>query len=269
MPYETIVVEPGTVTKIGLNRPERRNAINRQMERELAAALTAADADPDCHVIILHGHGPVFSAGHDLYEVAAMYAGGENVGDLYFGKRTLQEDVWNVRTPIIAAVHGYLGPHAIHTVMCADLIIAAEGTRFSMEQVRVGGANGNPQVTFTIGEKRHKEWRLLGKAIDARVALRWGIVNAVVPAEQLMATATRWAEWIAAVPPQNAVANKLSVNKDVERLGIWELHKLGFFFGRMGHGSTVDRAFFQRVLDEGLKPSLRERDAKFQGQQQV
>jgi enoyl-CoA hydratase len=266
MDYQTITVEPGVITRIGLNRPERRNAINLQLEHDLTEALLAAERDADCRVVILFGHGPVFSAGHDLYEVAAMFAEGSSGMLRGYGKRSLQEHVWNIQKPIISAVHGFVGPHAVYLIACTDLIIAAEGTRFSMEQMRRGGATGFPLITFIIGEKRYKEWRLLARALDAATLADWGLVNTVVPAEQLMATATQWAEWIAAIPPQNALANKLAVNKDVERLGLWELAKLGSLYGMMGHGSETDKDFFRKVMAEGLRPALRDRDANFTGQ---
>ena len=234
MTYETIAVEPGVVTKIALNRPEKRNAINVQMERELVDALRDADRREECRAIILHGRGAVFSAGHDLRESELRRSGSADAPTPAFGVHYLHEEVWNIGTPIIAAVHGYLAPHAINLVTATDLVVAAEGTRFSFEYSRVAPGPTYPLLTFTVGVRKHKEWLLLARAVDAEEAKDAGLVNAVVPAERLLDQAMEWANVIVETVVESAVGNKLSVNKDLDRLGLWELYKLKSRFAPSG-----------------------------------
>src|SRR5262245_55411867 len=131
MEYSTIIVEPGPTTWITLNRPERRNAINHQLEHEVLHALHAAEMDSSVRVICLKGNGPVFSAGHDLYEVAETYLKGGNPADTRPSGPGSAEQIWFINRPIISCVHGFLGPQASIMVACTDLIVAAEGTVFS------------------------------------------------------------------------------------------------------------------------------------------
>ena len=259
--YETIAVEAGRITTVALNRPERRNAITIQMEEELLDALKSADRSGECRAIILRGNGQVFSAGHDLYEAAERAAGSPDVPPPPFGTHIMHEEVWNVGTPIISAVHGFVGPHAIHLITATDLVVAAEGTTFSFEFARVGGGHSFPLLTFTIGIRRYKEWRLLAQALDAQRAQEWGLINAVVPPQRLMDHATAWAESIAETPVESAVGNKLSINKDFERLGIWELLNLQSRFAPAGRPNERSRDYFKAVRDQGLSAARREAGA--------
>src|SRR4051812_8239510 len=104
MAYQFIEVQPGRVTQIALNRPERRNAIGRVMEDELIAAFREADEDERCSVILLSGRGAMFCAGHDIKEQAADPE--ETARQAYrdLSRRSLQEEAWRTLKPIIAAV---------------------------------------------------------------------------------------------------------------------------------------------------------------------
>lgn len=262
MSYETITVEPGVVTEIGLNRPERRNALSVQLLDELARAFTEAEDDENCRAILLFGHGDVFSAGHDLYEVAEAFAEGKMPSR--FGTVRLEERIWHVQKPVVCAVQGYVGPHAIYLMTSADIVVAAENTRFSFEQTRVGGAGADARVVLLVGFRRFKKWRMMGEAIDAGTAVDWGLINEAIANDDLMSTARAYAKHLSLIPPQNVIANKLAVNYLVELYGVWTMNKANFFFGQMGHGSDQDKEYFQMIREEGLHAALRYRDEKFQ-----
>lgn len=266
--YETVEVEQeGPICWISLNRPERRNAISWQMHRDIEDAFQGAEEDDSVRVIILKGNGPCFSAGHDLYEVADEYlSGGFVMRPLLRPREATPEFVLReISKPIIAAVHGFLGPQAVHTAVGADLIIAAEGSILSFEQMRAGGAGINPLIPLMIGEKKTKEWQLLGKALTAEDAERHGLVNRVVPAGELLAEARRWAEEIASMPPQNVSANKAAINMVMNVLGARVLRQVGWIYGSLGHGSDFDKAFFDTAKTVGLKKALEMRDASHGG----
>jgi enoyl-CoA hydratase/carnithine racemase len=259
--YETIDVSTSeAVTVISLNRPKQRNAISELVEHELLGACLQAEADPDVRAIIVRGNGPVFSAGHDIVEAAQRFQQGIVSDDVDFGRRSLHEDLWNIRKPIIAAVHGYVGPHAIHLCVSVDLVIAAEETRFSLEQLKVSVSDSFPLLGYTIGLRHYKEWRLLAKAIDARKAYEWGLVNLVVPREELDETALSWAQQVAATPASGSIRSKLSVNKDFERLGVWELAKLRPVYGTGGTVSERSAEYFKTVAEKGVRAAVDARD---------
>ena len=265
MDYKTIIHAPGTITWITLNRPERRNAINRQLEDELMDALHTAEADEKVRVIILKGNGPMFSAGHDLYEVAETYMKGGNPGRGGSG-RSVPEQIWHIRKPIITCVHGVLGPQASIMSAVTDLIVAAEGTIFSLEQARVGGGDIiNPLWLELIGMRRHKEWRLTFSALPAEKAMEWGFINKVVPMDRLYAQAEEWAQTMVSVPAQTVNSFKRGLNAMMEAKGIWNMGLLHETVGHQGHGSDRDREFFKLVLEKGLKTALEYRDAPHGG----
>jgi enoyl-CoA hydratase/carnithine racemase len=259
--YRFVDIEPGRITTIALNRPERRNAIGRELEAELLGAFRAAEADRGCHVIVLCARGSVFSAGHDIKEGAERQQSDGFDPDEDVGRRTLQEEVWNIRRPVIAAVNGFCGPHATHLVAATDIVLAADDARFSFEHLRITGAHSFPLLTYTIGARRYKEWRLMAKSIDAPTAREWGLVNAVVPADRLLETAYGWAEELARVPLANSIANKLSINKDIERLGIWELWKLRPLFSGATNRSPEQEEYYRSIREQGVGASVRRRDA--------
>jgi enoyl-CoA hydratase len=268
MEYTTIIVEPGPLTWITLNRPERRNAINHQLEQEVMHALHAAEMNPDVRVIGLKGNGPVFSAGHDLYEVAETYLKGGNPVDTRPSGPATSEQIWFINRPIISAVHGFLGPQASIMVACTDLVVAAEGTVFSLEQARAGGGDIiNPLWLHYLGLRRLKEWRMTFGLLPAEKAVEWGFINKVVPMDQLTTQVQTWADTMMSVPPQTVNSFKRGLNAMLEAQGVWSMKALHGAYGSMGHGSERDKEFYRIVVEKGLRPALEFRDAPHGGRQ--
>lgn len=268
--YETLeIVQEGPIRWISLNRPERRNAFNWQMHEDVAEAMQDAEEDDDTRVVVYKGNGPCFSAGHDLYEVAEDYLSGKFVQRPLHRRRIPTEDsvMREISKPVVSAIHGFVGPIGISSVMGSDLIIAAEGTVLSYEQMRVGGAGVIPLVAFIIGEKKTKEWQLLGRALPAEVLERHGLINKIVPQDCLIDQAREWATEIAAIPPQNVAANKAAINMVMNVLGNPTLRKVSHVYGSLGHGSGMDKEFFELALNKGLKTALAFRDEAHGGRE--
>ncbi len=267
--YETIALErEGPILWISLNRPERRNAMTFQMHHDLEDALQEADEDNDILVIILKGNGVCFCAGHDLYEVADDYLSGKFVMRPLKRMRPPPEEVIReISKPVIAAVHGFVGPMGVVLAVGCDLIIAAEGTVFSFEQMRAGGAGCNPLIVMNIGEKKTKEWQLLGKAMKVEELADRGLVNKVVASDRLLDQAREWASEIATMPPQNVAANKAAINMVTSVLGATVLHRVGHVYGSLGHGSDFDKDFFSMAKEKGLKAALAHRDKSHGGRE--
>src|SRR2546428_7232066 len=182
MGFENLIVKgEGAVTRITLNRPERRNALSLALMQELIAALKAVDSQ----VVILEGAGPGFSAGHDLSEMTgrplAFYQ------ELFTVCTELMETLQGIPAPVIAKVHGMATAAGCQLVAACDLAVAEEGARFATPGVRIGLFCSTPMVPLSraIGRKRAMEMLLTGSLVDAGTAAQWGLVNQVVPAEEL------------------------------------------------------------------------------------
>jgi enoyl-CoA hydratase len=264
MTYRTIAVQTGPITSITLNRPEQRNAINAEMRAELSDALHAADADNDVRVMILRGNGPCFSAGDDLYEIAGQDGTTPKVSADAITARHVDLQIWqDIRKPVIGAVHGFVGPSAVRILHVLDLAVAAEGTVLSYEQIRIGGAPPALIPTLTMGHHKVKEWQLLAGVLPANEAEKHGLINKVVPVEQLYATAEKWAEMIVAIPPQSVLANKHLINQVYEMVGVRTMASLAASMSGVARSSSVDSDFYRIVRENGLKAALAFRDQNF------
>jgi enoyl-CoA hydratase/carnithine racemase len=178
-----VVEQAGRVARLTLNRPERRNPLSLAMMEALIDALTALP--PAAEAVVIAGAGPAFSAGHDLAEVLA---GDESELEKLFARCTeMMETVQRIPQPVIARVHGVATAAGCQLVAAADLAVAAESARFATPGVKIGLFCSTPMVPITraIGRKRALEMLLTGQMIDAETACDWGLINRVVPDEQL------------------------------------------------------------------------------------
>ena len=200
--------DAGAIRYLTLNRPEKLNAMNDALVAELAAALRAAESDRGVAVIVLAGAGRAFCAGADL--------GGGNADDKQGGvtagptpgQRIAQRlddtvrfygTIQRMDTPVIAAVQGYAMGGGCNLAVSCDLVVAAENAVFGYPEVKLGMAAAGvaPTLVHQIGRKAAFELLTLCNNIDAHQALAFGMINRVVPGEQLLATASALAEQLA------------------------------------------------------------------------
>ena len=185
MDYEHIRVErSGDFATITMNRPRRRNALSAGHMRELIAAFTEV-GNGDALGIVLAANGPVFSAGHDLADVADGDLAA--VRALLMTCTELMTLIQRVPQPVVARVHGLATAAGCQLVASADLAVASEDAGFAAPGGKGGWFCHTPMVAVArnVGRKRAMELALSGDVIDARTALGWGLVNRVVPAAQL------------------------------------------------------------------------------------
>ena len=186
MTYDSILVERDTpVATITMNRPEKRNALSSEMMRELNDALRALSAEPEVRVIVLAANGPAFSAGHDLRE---LVDGDINRYRAVFDLCTeLMETIQAIPQPVIARVHRIATAAGCQLVATCDLAVAAEEATFGTPGVKIGLFCTTPMVALSraIGRKRALQMLMTGKLISAETAADWGLVNTVVPADEL------------------------------------------------------------------------------------
>ena len=192
------------IAKITIDRPEVRNAFRPLTTRELIRAFDLARDDPSVGVVILTGAGSLaFSSGGDQgVRGDDGYVDEHGVGRL--NVLDLQIQIRRLPKPVIAMVAGYAigGGHVLH--LCCDLTVAADNARFGQTGPRVGSFDagyGIGLLARQIGEKRAKEVWFLCRQYDAATALTWGLVNTVVPLEELEEETVRWAKEMLAHSP--------------------------------------------------------------------
>ena len=203
MKYEKVIVETGDkfVAEITLNRPENLNTFDSTMAGELYDALLELDAQKNVRVVLLKGAGKAFCAGIDVNELA--------------GKSAMEYRAWiermerplvaisNMKKPVIAQLHGVAAANGMGLVAAADLVIAAENARMGLTAINVGLNCVGPviPVARSVGRKKALELLLYGNLIPASEALALGLINRVVPKDQLETEARRWAQELAQKSP--------------------------------------------------------------------
>ncbi len=192
------------IAKITIDRPEVRNAFRPLTTSELIRAFEIARDDAEIGVVILTGQGPLAfcSGGDQRIRGDDGYVDEQGIGRL--NVLDLQIQIRRMPKPVVAMVAGYAigGGHVLH--LCCDLTIAAENARFGQTGPKVGSFDGGYGINLLarqIGEKRAKEVWFLCRQYDAATALEWGLVNAVVPVEDLERVTVEWCREMLAFSP--------------------------------------------------------------------
>jgi methylglutaconyl-CoA hydratase len=206
-------LQEGAVARVVLARPEARNAFDDALIEELTRVFSDAAADPRTRVVVLSGEGPVFCAGADIawMRKAGGYSREENEADAEKMARMLRA-IDSCPKPVIALAHGAAIGGGVGLVAAADIALAAEGTVFSLSEVRLGILPSviSPYVLRAIGPRQARELFLTGDRFDAREALRIGLVHAVVPREELDPAGRKKIESLLSSGPEAvAVAKRL------------------------------------------------------------
>jgi enoyl-CoA hydratase len=206
----------GPVSVVTLNRPEAMNALNRALRAALAEAMETLNARMDTRVVILTGAGPrAFTAGLDLKELGsdASALGAANA------QTPVANPVRAIETcakPVIGAINGVAITGGFEVALACDILIASEAARFADTHARVGIMPGwglSQKLSRLVGIYRAKELSLSGNFLDAHTAERWGLVNRVVAADQLLTVSLKLAQDIASAPPDKVQAYKRIIDQ--------------------------------------------------------
>jgi methylglutaconyl-CoA hydratase len=198
---------------ITLNRADKRNALSRGLIAALTDAFLRATDDPGARCVILTGAGGVFCAGMDLAELAESLnqsAEPASVWDDALRLAALYDFIYSLPKPTVAAVNGAAVAGGAGLVTVCDLAVASAEARFGYPEVRRGlvAAMVMPHLLRHVGERVGRYLLLTGELIDAGEAARCGLVNAAVPAGEVMTTAAAWARSLAEGGPQALAATK-------------------------------------------------------------
>jgi enoyl-CoA hydratase/carnithine racemase len=210
MDYQYAIYEKkGHIAYVTLNRPAVMNALHYDAHVELVEIFNDFNNDEESWVAIITGAGNrAFSAGNDLKATAAATARGKKMQPIPFGGIT---SGFKCYKPIIAAVNGFAVGGGFEIALACDIIIAAEHARFGLPEPRVGliaGAGGVHRLPQQIPLKLAMGMMLTGRQITAQEAYRFGLVNEVVPGEELMVAAERWANEILECSPTSVQLTK-------------------------------------------------------------
>ena len=259
MTFETILLDRkdgiGTLT---FNRPKVLNAINAQMIQEMKSAVEELHRDPAIGVIIITGVGKAFQTGADIEELSRM----SPLQILRWNQGVVEnfEALEKMRQPVIAAINGYALAGGLELALACTIRIAAESAKMGLPEVKIGilpGAGGTQRLPRLIGKGLAAEMILTGEMIDAREAYRIGLVNRVVPADQLMATAEELARKILRNAPVAVALAKdaIEVGKDLPLVGAIQYAQ-----------KNCITCFSTEDMKEGTAAFLQKRSPQFKGQ---
>jgi len=211
------------VAVVSLNRPRARNALSIDVLRSLKQVFDELGSDASVRAIVLAAKGTVFCAGHDLKEMTARRGDADGGKAFYTETMTtcseLMQGMVSCPKPIIAAVHAMATAAGCQLVATCDLAVAAHGAKFCTPGVNIGLFCSTPMVALSrnVPRKRAMEMLLLGEVINAETAAEYGLVNRVVPAEDMMDTAMDFARRIAQSSPATVRIGKEAFYRQVEQ----------------------------------------------------
>jgi enoyl-CoA hydratase/carnithine racemase len=252
----------GSIFEIIFNRPDKRNAINRDLYLQFDAAIGEANRTADLRAVIIRGEGKAFSAGIDVSSFMSM---ADHYGPHWQQRmRRITDDFQGVLTrlerlelPTIALLHGYCVGLAMELALACDIRIAAAGTQMGLPETRLGmipDVGGTTRLMRLVGPARAKELIFTGRQFDVTLAEQWGIVNYVVPANELMGKAEELiAEICQAAPLAVGMAKRVIDGlADIDR-------------GLMLEGWAQSQLFQTEDFMEGIQSFMMRKPPEFKG----
>jgi len=280
--YEKEDFEEGSMVTLTMNKPETLNALNIEFSREIDDAITEVEQDDDVKVVVFKGAGKSFSCGYDLGRVYFVYGGGsgkpEDKSRRPSQRSRLAYDRWRsdslrriflLDKITIAQVHGYCIGGGLYMSLCCDMTIAAEDAKIGHSEQRLGFSGAMyvfPIEVALIGQKRARELLLTGKLIDGTEAERIGLVNQVVPADQLETETRKLARSMTLLPRDGIAIGKATARLAYDSMGL----SSAFGQGYIGHTLFTNIRyepgefnFIKRRRDVGMREAFKERDARY------
>ena len=267
---------------ITLNRPEALNAISPEMEQELHAAFDEANDDPEIRAIVLTGAGRAFSAGYDMgREDSTMrefvwpygMAPGVNAAEHLDAWRTgdnanidMLLHMWELSKPVIGAINGWCMGGASWYATATHMTYASENAVFGQPEVR-HISNTSFFWVLNAGYKNALRYSLTGDHLDAQEALRIGLVNAVVPHDDLIDHCFGVVERIALVSPETVKINLAVATMGLEMMGLTNALRLNGELSALAHASSREdyrKEMFDAMVSGGMRGFLQVRDGPFQ-----
>jgi len=265
--FQHILVDeplPG-VSRITLNRPNSRNALNNTLRSEIYGTLEANDNDPAVKVTILRGAGKAFCAGYDLKgNNSQNQPFHTSPGDGNWARHVVDGffRVWDLAKPVIAQVHGYCLAGGTELATSCDLVYVANDAQIGYPVVRSMSPPDNQFFPHLMGLRPAMEMMLTGDAISGDEAVTYGFANRAFPVDALETEVLKVAERIARVPTDLQQMNKRAVHRQMELTGVRAAIRSGTEIQALAFHTESTRAHFKE-LAAGLTDALSKRDGKF------
>jgi enoyl-CoA hydratase/carnithine racemase len=253
------VEDRGPVRWVMMNRPEVHNAQNAALLRELEDAFRDAANDASLRVLVLGGHGKSFSAGHDLNEVVANPEYRANLKSVE-GRLWQELDLFvrplellrSLRIPTVCRVQGYCVAAAIMLLMATDLVVAADDAIFWSSVTRDMGVDDVEvsALAWALGERRAKQVLWTSERLDAHRAAQFGLVNWVVPVDELDAKISQVTDELLKVPRDTLALSKASLRFMEDRRGRADAEAYHFLSHQLSHGTTAAQSLLRHRIDQ-------------------
>jgi enoyl-CoA hydratase/carnithine racemase len=190
-----LIEKQSPVCWLTLNRPEQRNALSLDVMREIIEKLDCVAADREIRALVIRGNGPAFSAGHNIKEMISHNDDAAYLRTVFSTCNQMMLRLHRMPQPVIAQVHGIATAAGCQLVAACDLAVAESGARFATPGVKIGLFCTTPMVPLVrvIGRRRAMDMLLTGRFVTAEEAERFGLVNRVVPPEELAEATRSWA----------------------------------------------------------------------------
>ncbi|MAT05272.1 MAG: hypothetical protein CL424_09550 [Acidimicrobiaceae bacterium] len=275
MSYETLIVDrQDKILEVTLNRPDKLNALSKQLLADLNSAIKSVEHDDDISVVVIKAAGDVFTVGYDVTPSGWIFdeypADMESLDAIkdYEDIQTLLQywiDLWRFPKPVIAQVQGICLSGGGELLAGCDLVVASEQAQFGHP---AGRDLGIPPTVFLwpmlIGIRKSRELLYTSKLIEATEAHRLGLINHVVAADELDAFTGDLAADVARTPLGHLKVLKRATATFYENMGMLESWDQGAALDAVFHQSPTFLEFFRKVADEGLGAALRERTARYE-----
>jgi enoyl-CoA hydratase len=267
VPFQTILYDVrDNILQITFTRPEKLNAFSRELVRETVEAFQLAEADDDVHLIIVTGAGRAFSAGYDISGER-----NEQERSAYNWRLHQRENLafslqpWQISKPVIAMVNGYCLAGACEFALMCDLRVASDTATFGEPEIRFGAGAPILITPWIVGLTKAKELLYTGDTMDAHEALRFNMVNKVVPPERLQEETYKLARRILKIAPENVRLTKQAINKTYEMMGLKQALEYNVEVVTIMENTEteIQRTFNQIKQEQGLRAALDWRDARF------
>ncbi len=254
------------VSRITMNRPEKRNALNHPLRGAILDTLRANDQDPEVRVTIIRGAGPSFSAGYDLgggnegHDLPFYTPGGEGHWPRHVTEGWMS--IWDLAKPVIAQVHGFCLAGGSELATGCDLVYIAEDAQMGYPAVRFGVPDMHFHPWF-LGMRRAMEMMITGDSISGVDAVAEGWANRAFPADELDDAVIEVAQRICTIPAELVQLNKRIVHRQMDHMGLRSGIRAGTELCALGTHTKAMAEFTGAIRDRGLTAALQERDSPF------
>jgi enoyl-CoA hydratase len=266
--YENLILETfGSVLRVTLNRPERRNALSAELMGELLDLISIVEGDAETNVLVLRGAGKGFCSGYDVAgssdDESETPASPIEKAQVVRGDSRIFDRLWRLPIPTIAQVHGACVAAGTDLALSCDLVVCASDARIGYPAVRSMGAPATHMWLYHLGPQWTKRLLLSGDSVTGAKAAEIGFSLEAVAPEALDEHVLRLATRVSSIPRDLLTVNKHVINRGLDLMGRTLLQETAVTQDVLGRLAPGAEAFWETAAREGVKQAVAQRDAPF------